>query len=76
MPPRQRGRGRGGVQAPVAERGRPRRQVQAVIYTESDDESPERGDLSSDEEDLINNRIDPYLDDRYMLKYVYILIDL
>lgn len=69
MPPKQRGRGQRRTSSPVEEPPARRRRVQAVNYAESSDESPERGDLDSDEEDLINNGIDPLQEGMKTTKY-------
>lgn len=63
MPAIRRGRARGRLD-PVVER--PARQTVPVNYVEAvdSDSSPERGDLSSGEEDVINAGRDPYLQDR------------
>ena len=42
--------------------------------SESSDETPERVDLSLDEDGMINGGLDPYLDDRYKTKYIHIFV--
>ena len=62
-----RGRGRKRARTPDNEEARPRRAVAAVHYQDAPsdtDSDTERGDLPSDEEDDINNRFDPHLDER------------
>ena len=64
MAENRRGRGRGRAQILVGRPGGRKRRAEHVNYAESEEESPERGDLSSDEEELINNNVDPFHIDR------------